>query len=145
MSERTYCDLADVRELVCPPGELPNLEMVERITGAITTAAATMNGAFQRTGARMPYGAVDFRNARRLNAAGAAALVHQSATEQEAFRQMLAAMCVMLGGADPSEERQPAPGAPAAATTGDLPAAAVEVAAPQRGARRASTARRDET
>jgi len=144
MSERTYCDLADVRELVCPPGELPNLELVQRITGAITTAAATMNGAFRRTGARMPYGVADFRNARRLNAYGAAAIVRQSATEQDAFRAMLAAMCVALGGADPAEEQQPAPGAPGAATTGDLPAAAVEVAAPHRAARRASTARRDE-
>ena len=144
MSERTYCDLADVRELVCPPGELPNLELVQRITGAITTAAAAMNGAFQCTGARLPYGVIDWRNARRLNAYGAAAIVRQSATEQDTFRSMLAAMCVLLGGADPSEEQQPAPGAPAATTTGDLPAAAVEVAAPPRAARRASTAHKDE-
>jgi hypothetical protein len=126
---RSYCGLADVRTRVCPPGELPGLELVECIMAAIASTADEMNEAFEAAGARLPYGAIEWKDAREINALGATAMTTSSVVGMAEFRALVQAMCVRLGGKAP----EVAPEAPTAARSDERPAAAADTATELRG------------
>jgi len=136
---RSYCDVAEVRTRVCPPGELPSLVLVERIEAAITSTADEMNEAFEAAGARLPYGAIEWRDAREINALGATALTTGSVVGMAEFRTLVQAMCVRLGGKVP----EAAPEAPTAARIDERPAAAVDIATELRGQHKRRGARQE--
>lgn len=137
---RSYCDIADVRTRVCPPGELPSLELVETMGLAIIDAADRMNDALQASGARLPYGANEWRDARHVNAIGAAAAVSEDVAGMAEFDGLVQAMCQRLGG----KVQEAQPDAPLAARIDEPAPVAAEVAAPARASRRRAEAHRDE-
>ena len=136
---RSYCGLADVRTRVCPPGELPSLELVECIAAAITSTADEMNEAFEAAGARLPYGAIEWRDAREINALGATAMTTGSVVGLAEFRALVQAMCVRLGGKVP----EAAPEALTAARIDERPAVAVDTATELHGQHKRRGARKE--
>jgi len=136
---RSYCDVAEVRTRVCPPGELPSLALVERIEAAIIAAADIMNETFAACGARRPYGANEWRDALEINAIGAAAEVVGSVAGTAEFFVLVEGMCVRLGGKVP----EAAPEAPTAARSDERPVAATDTATELRGQHKRRGARQE--
>ena len=133
---RSYCDIADVRTRVCAPGQLPDYETMIRMAAEIVTVSDEMNELFQASGARLPYGGNEWRDARHISAMGAAARMTGSAAAEAEYTDLLLAMCVRLGGIAPAQDAAAAPEALPATETGERPAVAVEVAVVPRTQRR---------
>jgi hypothetical protein len=133
---RSYCDIADVRSRVCAPGQLPDYDTMIRMAAEIVVVSDEMNELFQASGARLPYGGNEWRDARHISVMGAAARMTGSAAAEAEYRELLQAMCVRLGGALPAQDAHEAKEALPATETGERPAVAVEVAVVPRAQRR---------
>jgi hypothetical protein len=98
-----------------------------------------MNEALQASGARLPYGVNEWRDAQHLNALGAAAEVTGSAAGTAEFFVLVEGMCVRLGGKAP----EATPDALAAARIDERPAVAVDTATELHGQHKRRGARKE--